>query len=40
MRAPIPGRVAGITVAVEDPDAVSSRWARIAGGAVRGLHLC
>lgn len=32
----VPGRVTGITVAVNDPDAVSSRWASIAGGAVEG----
>lgn len=32
----VPGAVTGITVAVEDPGAVSSRWATVAGGPVTG----
>jgi catechol 2,3-dioxygenase-like lactoylglutathione lyase family enzyme len=32
----VPGSVAGVTVAVADPDAVSERWASIAGGEVPG----
>jgi hypothetical protein len=31
-----PGRVAGVTIAVADPDAVAERWATVAGGPVAG----
>jgi hypothetical protein len=32
------GRMAGIVVAVADPDAVSQRWATVAGGSVPGCN--
>jgi hypothetical protein len=32
----VPGGVTGITIAVADPDAVSARWAAVAGGPVPG----
>jgi len=32
----VPGRVAGATIAVADPDTVAGRWATIAGGPPNG----
>jgi hypothetical protein len=34
----VPGAITGITVAVADPDAVSARWATVAGGPVPGCR--
>jgi hypothetical protein len=34
----VSGRVAGVVIAVADPDAVSERWAAVAGGPVPGCN--
>jgi hypothetical protein len=34
----VPGGITGLTVAVADPDAVSARWATVAGGPVPGCR--
>jgi hypothetical protein len=33
-----PGRIAGVTVAVADPEALRERWQAVAGGELPGLH--
>lgn len=33
------GRIAGVTVAVAEPDAIGERWSEIAGGPVAGVEL-